>query len=84
MECVWKTWWWSVWTGKLSLLLLLAALMIFSMALGYLPSWCRQSSVGVKGEVESMRRSVSLCGGVMDGRSKVSGGICLLMDHLLG
>lgn len=74
MEHVRKTWQWSVQTGKLSLLLLLAALMIFSMALGYLPSWYRQSSVGVRGEVELMRKSVSSCGGVMDGRSKVSGG----------
>ena len=55
---------------RLSILLLFEASMIFSILLGYCPSWCRQILVGVNGEVESMKRSVSLLGRVMCGRSR--------------
>ena len=58
-----------MWIGKLSISLLSAVSIMFSMALGYWPSWCRQSLVGLNGEVELMRRSVSSLGSVMCGRS---------------
>ena len=55
----------SVLNGRLSLFLLLILLMIFSMALGYLPSRCNRSSSGVNRVVESTRRPSSSDGSVM-------------------
>ena len=59
-----------MWIGKLCILLLCTASMIFCMALGYWPSRCRQSLVGVNGEVESTRIPLNSLGSVMCGRRR--------------
>ena len=58
-----------MWIGELRVLLLCAVSMIFCMALGYWPSRCRQSLVGVNG-VELTRIPLNLLGSVMCGRRR--------------